>query len=163
MQRFACGIVFLSQTDSVTVETLAKLPWYAVAFLAVGGSVGLAAAIRVVWTYATNYWSTKQQHAMKIAEEERALRAARHRAEIEQHEALAALARGVPEQFKSMTNEMREANKLTRDEVANNTLTLNRLIAALNDERHALMLAMAKKLGVQSDDVVANRQSNAGL
>jgi hypothetical protein len=167
MRHVVGGIVFLSQTDASSLEALAKMPWYVIAFLAIGGSGVIAAAVARVWAFISHYLTTKQQQAIKLADEERARRDARTKAEVEQLEALTTMARDMPKHFTLLTNEIKESNVLMRQEIAENTRAVNGFVAAWNDEKRILLAAIAQKLGVPTKDDSGSsgtrRVSSSGL
>jgi len=156
MRVDAPTLVFLSQTTSDHVDGLARAPWWFFAFLAlIGGTGGVAKA----WSYFGEVLRDRRERARRAEAEERARRDAKNKAEIkasealaEQAEALANMARSMPQQFQNVTSELREANQLMRAELAENTRAINGFAAAWNDEKRVLLAAIANKLGVQTTD-----------
>ena len=166
MQRFAYGIVFLSQTSAV--DSLSTTTWPGLILAMIGGSAGVAVLHKII----AEHLREKREDARRQADEDKVRRDAKCKAEVEQIEALTAMARGVPAQFIAMGErferiaiEQRTSNELTREFLASHTRSVDALRDELSSDARAIMKAMAQKLGVQTnaDETNANRRaSNPG-
>ena len=156
MRLDAPALVLLSQTARDNIDGLARAPWWFFAFLVlIGGTAGAAK----LWSFCGEVLRDKREAAKALAADEKARRDTLNKAEVEQREALTAMARDVPQQFRQVTDAMREANDLMRKELAENTRAVNTFAAAWNDEKRVLLAAIANKLGVQTIDEATRRAS----
>jgi hypothetical protein len=167
MQRFVCGIVFLSQTSAADALTTTTWPGLILAML--GGSVGVTLLHKIV----AEHLREKREAARRQAEEDKLRRDAKSKAEVEQIEALTAMARGVPaqlivmgERFERIAIEQRTSNELTREFLAAHTRAVDALRDELASDTRAVVKAMAQKFGIQTNDVETNanaRRSSSDL
>lgn len=165
MRWFVVGIVFLSQTSAV--ESLSTTTWPGLILAMLGGSAGVAIIHKIV----AEHLREKREDARRQADEDKLRRDAKSKAEVEQIEALTAMARGVPAQFIAMGErferiaiEQRTSNELTREFLATHTRSVDALREEMSSDTRAIVKAMAHKLGVQTshDETNPSRRSNPG-
>lgn len=121
----------------------------------IGGSAGVAVIHKII----AEHLREKREDARRQADEEKLRRDAKNKAEVEQIEALTAMARGVPAEFAAMgarferiAIEQRTSNELTREFLAAHTRSVDALREEMASESRGIMKAMAVKLGVQTVD-----------
>ncbi|MGL5363138.1 MAG: hypothetical protein ACRDBH_09670 [Bosea sp. (in: a-proteobacteria)] len=163
--RFAVlAIVFLSQTSAV--ESLSTTTWPGLILAILGGGTGVAVLHKII----AEHLREKREDARRQADEEKLRRDAKNKAEVEQIEALTAMARGVPAEFAAMGSrferiaiEQRTSNELTREFLAAHTRSVDALREEMASESRGIMKALAVKLGVQttSDETNSNRRASS--
>jgi hypothetical protein len=155
-------IVFLSQTASEHIDGLARAPWWFFAVLAlIGGTAGAAKG----WSVLAEYLKDKREAAKRLAEEEKLRRDAKAKAEVEQIEALTTMARDVPRRLDQFANELSASNRILAQQVEANTRALVDMRSEIASDTRALVLAIAGKLGVQTNSDETNhvtRRSSPG-
>ncbi len=164
MRFDAPTLVFLSQTVQEHVDGLARAPWWFFAFLAlIGGTAGIAK----LWAVVGEYVKDKREAAKALAAEEKARRDAKTKAEVEQSEALTAMARDVPRQFELMGKrhddfaaKLVESNRVLAEHVLATKQSQDELRKEIHDDTRALVLAIAGKVGVQPEDAPTARRSS---
>jgi ABC-type phosphonate transport system ATPase subunit len=164
--RFVHGLVFLSQTSAV--DSLSTTTWPGLILAILGGGTGVAVLHKII----AEHLREKREDARRQADEEKLRRDAKNKAEVEQIEALTAMARGVPAEFAAMgarferiAIEQRTSNELTREFLAAHTRSVDALREEMASESRGIMKAMAVKLGVQTtaDETNSSRRaSNPG-
>ena len=157
MQRFVASIVFLSQTSAV--DSLSTTTWPGLILAMIGGSAGVAVLHKII----AEHLREKREDARRQADEDKLRRDAKSKAEVEQIEALTAMARGVPAQLIAMGErveriviEQRTSNELTREFLAAHTRAVDALRDELSSDARAMMKAVAQKLGIPTNDVETN-------
>jgi hypothetical protein len=141
-------IVFLSQTASESLDSLARAPWWAVMILALlGGTAGIAKA----WSVVAEYLKDKREIERRLADEEKIRRDAKTKAEVEQIEALTTMARDVPKRLDQFAGELSASNRILAQQVEANTRALVDMRSEIASDTRALVLAIAGKLGVQTN------------
>jgi hypothetical protein len=155
-------IVFLSQTASESLDSLARAPWWAVMILALlGGTAGIAKA----WSVVAEYLKDKREIERRLADEEKIRRDAKTKAEVEQIEALTTMARDVPKRLDQFAGELSASNRILAQQVEANTRALVDMRSEIASDTRALVLAIAGKLGVQTNGDETNlvtRRSSPG-
>lgn len=167
MRVDASHLVFLYQTSVDGLDGLSRAPWPALLFLAlIGGTAGAAK----IWSFVAEHLREKREIAKRAADEDRARRDAKTKAEIEQIEALTSMARDVPKQFDSMAtrfdaalSKIGETNALMAKRIDENTSEqralrseVHELKDELRSDTRALVSAIAGKLGIQSNQDETN-------
>lgn len=173
--RFIVGsIVFLSQTSAT--DSLSTTTWPGLILAMIGGSAGVAVIHKII----AEHLREKREDARRQADEDKLRRDAKHKAEVEQIEALTDMARASPKQFDAMATRfdaalarVAETNALTAKRIDENTAATHELRAELrglkgemHDDTRAIVLAIAGKLGVQSNHDETNlsaRRSSPSL
>lgn len=165
MHRFAYGIVFLSQTSAT--DSLSTTTWPGLILAILGGGTGVAVLHKII----AEHLREKREDARRQADEDKIRRDAKSKAEVEQIEALTAMARGAPAQFVAMGErferiaiEQRASNELTREFLATHTRAVDAMREEMSSDTRAIVKAMANKLGVQTnqDETNSNRRSSPG-
>lgn len=164
--RFAHGIVFLAQLSAT--DSLSTTTWPGLILAMIGGSAGVAVIHKII----AEHLREKREDARRQADEEKLRRDAKNKAEVEQIEALTAMARGVPAEFAAMragferiATEQRTSNELTREFLAAHTRSVDALREEMASESRGIMKAVAVKLGIQTSSDETNstrRASNPG-
>jgi hypothetical protein len=141
------AIVFLSQTASESLDSLARAPWWAVMILALlGGTAGIAKA----WSVLSEYLKDKRDLARRLADEDKLRRDAKAKAEVDQLEALTSMARDVPKRLDQFASELSASNRILAQQVEANTRALVDMRSEIASDTRALVMAIAGKLGVQT-------------
>ncbi len=163
MRVDAPALVFLSQTATDGLDGLGRAPWWAVMALALlGGTAGVAK----VWSVVAEHLHDVREQQRRVAEEEKIRRDAKAKAEIEQIEALTSMARAMPKQFQAMGTQLNDVATRLADsnglmikqieasarQTEANTKAIIELRGEMSSDTRALVLAIAGKLGVQSDE-----------
>lgn len=153
MRVDAPALVFLSQLAHEGTDALTRAPWWALWILAaLGGTAGAAK----IWSVVAEILKDKRDAARRAAEEEKLRRDAKVKADIEQSEALTAMARDVPRQFELMGKrhdefaaKLVESNRVLADHVLATKLSQDELRKEIHDDTRALVLAIAGKMDIQ--------------
>lgn len=147
------ALVFLSQTAAESLDGLARAPWWAIMILALlGGTAGIAKA----WSVVAEYLRDKRDAAKRAADEEKIRRDAKAKAEVEQIEALTTMARDVPKRLDQFAHELSASNRILAQQVEANTRALVDMRSEIASDTRALVLAIAGKLGVQTNSDETN-------
>ena len=120
-----------------------------------GGTAGIAKA----WSVVAEYLRDKRELARRLADEEKIRRDAKTKAEVEQIEALTTMARDVPRRLDQFAGELSESNRILAKQVEANTRALVDMRSEIASDTRALVMAIAGKLGVQTN--VDETNSNA--
>lgn len=148
----------LSVIFAQAVDVSPQNPWF-VAIGALIGTGGLGALLGP-------YLKARADREKRAAEEDGALRRAKHEAELAQYDALTSMAKSMPAQFERMgerferlAETMQQAvDKLASAQATNdrkveaNTAAVDALTAELFSENQVLVRAIAKQLGVQMQE-----------
>jgi len=173
MQRFAYGIVFLSQTSAV--DSLSTTTWPGLILAMIGGSAGVAVIHKII----AEHLREKREDARRQADEDKVRRDAKSKAEVEQIEALTTMARNVPTQYEAIAqrfeaalSKIGETNALTARRIDENSASqlalrdeVHELKNELRSDTRALVTAIAGKLGVQTnadETNISRRASSPG-
>lgn len=149
-------IVFLSRTAGESLDGLTRAPWPALLALAL---LGGTASVAKIWSVAAKYLDDKREAAKREADEERARRDAKTKAEIEQTQALTDMARSFPSHFaeaarsqEALAREIRDAIGVLSRGQAENNKELAEIRREMASDTRALVQAIAAKVGVQSNN-----------